>query len=68
MTEYELIAMGGIALIGISALTYLDLKKKERIKEFSNWVDNYVIPKAEEIRKSNRKLKNLIDKLKEKDK
>ncbi|MFA5953465.1 MAG: hypothetical protein WC812_02635 [Candidatus Pacearchaeota archaeon] len=50
MVEYELIALGGIALVGFGTKAYLDIKEKKRINRFNNWVNNYFIPETNKIR------------------
>jgi len=66
MEEYHLIIVGGLVLAKIGYDIYINIQEKKTIKEFDNWVHNYVIPKAEELRESNNELKGLISKLKEK--
>ncbi|MFH1503189.1 MAG: hypothetical protein ABIE36_00845 [Candidatus Diapherotrites archaeon] len=49
MDEYQLIAMGGIALVGVGVNIYFNLQKKKTLKRFNNWPNNYFIPKTEEL-------------------
>ena len=47
---YQLIALGGIALIGAGAKIYYSLKEKNTIRGFVNRANNYLLPQVEILR------------------
>lgn len=65
---YQLLAMGGIALIGAGAKIYYNQKQKNTIQNFVNKTNNYFLPQIDMLQETINDFKKssstLVNKLK----